>query len=97
MCGCALLLTYPVLSSVNQTSPLHKSISFGQRLTTRSPSRKQCRDENGFKCHLDSDSHKRQMMVFGEAPDRIIQGAAPRPARHPKHPLLFVATLAAPG
>ncbi len=37
------------------------------------------------------------MMVFGEAPDRIIQGAAPRPARHPKHPLLFVATLAAPG
>mmetsp|Transcript_7302 Transcript_7302/g.21522 ORF Transcript_7302/g.21522 Transcript_7302/m.21522 type:complete len:400 (+) Transcript_7302:390-1589(+) len=35
---------------------------------------KQCRDENGFKCHLDSDSHKRQMMVFGEAPDRIIEG-----------------------
>ncbi len=35
---------------------------------------KQCRDENGFKCHLDSDSHKRQMMVFGEAPDRVIEG-----------------------
>lgn len=35
---------------------------------------KQCRDENGFKCHLDSDSHKRQMMVFGEAPDRVIDG-----------------------
>lgn len=31
---------------------------------------KQCRDENGFKCHLTSESHKRQMMVFGEAPDR---------------------------
>jgi len=31
---------------------------------------KQCRDENGFKCHLTSESHKRQMMVFGENPDR---------------------------
>jgi len=40
---------------------------------------KQCRDENGFKCHLESDSHKRQMMVFGEAPDRIIEGAPPAP------------------
>ena len=27
---------------------------------------KQCRDENGFKCHLNSDSHQRQMMVFGQ-------------------------------
>ena len=27
---------------------------------------KQCRDENGFKCHLSSDSHQRQMMVFGQ-------------------------------
>jgi hypothetical protein len=35
---------------------------------------KQCRDENGFKCHLSSDSHKRQMMVFGEAPDRVVEG-----------------------
>ena len=25
---------------------------------------KQSRDENGFKCHLSSDSHQRQMMVF---------------------------------
>lgn len=31
---------------------------------------KQCRDENGFKCHLTSESHKRQMMVFGENPMR---------------------------
>lgn len=31
---------------------------------------KQCRDENGFKCHLTSESHKRQMMVFGQAPMR---------------------------
>ncbi|KAK9847310.1 hypothetical protein WJX84_006843 [Apatococcus fuscideae] len=35
---------------------------------------KQCRDENGFKCHLSSESHKRQMMVFGENPDRVVQG-----------------------
>jgi DNA/RNA-binding protein KIN17 len=27
---------------------------------------KQCRDENGFKCHLTSDSHLRQMKVFAE-------------------------------
>lgn len=33
---------------------------------------KQCRDENGFKCHLTSESHKRQMQVFGEAPERGI-------------------------
>ena len=27
---------------------------------------KQCRDENGFKCHLTSDSHLRQMKIFAE-------------------------------
>ena len=31
---------------------------------------KQCRDENGFKCHLTSEGHKRQMMVFGQSPTR---------------------------
>jgi hypothetical protein len=30
---------------------------------------KQCRDENGFKCHQTSESHKRQMLVFGQAPE----------------------------
>jgi hypothetical protein len=35
---------------------------------------KQCRDENGFKCHLSSDSHRRQMEVFGLNPDRVIDG-----------------------
>ena len=38
---------------------------------------KQCRDENGFKCHLTSESHKRQMMVFGANPTR---GEDVRPA-----------------
>jgi len=33
---------------------------------------KQCRDENGFKCHCSSESHKRQMMLFGQDPDRIV-------------------------
>lgn len=33
---------------------------------------KQCRDENGFKCHLTSESHKRQMEVFGQNPNRVI-------------------------
>ncbi|EGF80520.1 hypothetical protein BATDEDRAFT_36990 [Batrachochytrium dendrobatidis JAM81] len=27
---------------------------------------KQCRDENGFKCHCASDGHQRQMMLFAE-------------------------------
>jgi DNA/RNA-binding protein KIN17 len=35
---------------------------------------KQCRDENGFKCHLTSDSHRRQMEVFGQNPERVIDG-----------------------
>jgi DNA/RNA-binding protein KIN17 len=35
---------------------------------------KQCRDENGFKCHCMSEGHQRQMQVFGENPDRFIDG-----------------------
>ena len=35
---------------------------------------KQCRDENGFKCHLNSESHKRQMEIFGQNADRVIAG-----------------------
>ena len=35
---------------------------------------KQCRDENGFKCHLTSDAHRRQMEVFGQNPGRVIDG-----------------------
>jgi len=27
---------------------------------------KQCRDANGFKCHLTSESHQRQMLLFAE-------------------------------
>jgi hypothetical protein len=33
---------------------------------------KQCRDENGFKCHQMSDSHRRQMELFGENPDKVV-------------------------
>lgn len=35
---------------------------------------KQCRDENGFKCHCMSESHQRQMQVFGLNPNRVIGG-----------------------
>ncbi|KAH7387191.1 hypothetical protein KP509_16G010000 [Ceratopteris richardii] len=35
---------------------------------------KQCRDENGFKCHCMSESHQRQMQVFGDNPNRFING-----------------------
>lgn len=27
---------------------------------------KQCRDENGFKCHINTEAHQRQMMLFGQ-------------------------------
>ena len=33
---------------------------------------KQCRDENGFRCHLTSESHRRQMALLGEAPDAMV-------------------------
>ncbi|KAF7291651.1 Kin17-mid domain-containing protein [Mycena chlorophos] len=33
---------------------------------------KQCRDENGFKCHAQSESHLRQMLIVGENAGRHI-------------------------
>ncbi|KAL3853676.1 hypothetical protein ACJMK2_017199 [Sinanodonta woodiana] len=33
---------------------------------------KQCRDENGFKCHISSESHQRQLLLFAENPDQYI-------------------------
>lgn len=35
---------------------------------------KQCRDENGFKCHCMSEGHQRQMEVFGQNPNRVVDG-----------------------
>ena len=33
---------------------------------------KQCRDENGFKCHCASVGHLRRVQLFGENPKRAI-------------------------
>ena len=33
---------------------------------------KQCRDENGFKCHCMSESHQRQLLLFADNPDKFI-------------------------
>ena len=33
---------------------------------------KQCRDANGFKCHLTSEAHQRQLLLFAENPGRYI-------------------------
>lgn len=33
---------------------------------------KQCRDENGFKCHTMSESHQRQLLLFAENPNKYI-------------------------
>ena len=35
---------------------------------------KQCRDENGFKCHTMSENHLRQMLVVGESAGKHIEG-----------------------
>ncbi|KAJ4296807.1 hypothetical protein N0V90_006855 [Kalmusia sp. IMI 367209] len=37
------------------------------------PCRRQCRDANGFKCHVQSESHVRQMHIIGENPQKYIQ------------------------
>ncbi|KAF8626004.1 hypothetical protein AX17_006727 [Amanita inopinata Kibby_2008] len=39
---------------------------------------KQCRDENGFKCHAQSESHLRQMLVVGENAGRHISDFSSR-------------------
>lgn len=33
---------------------------------------KQCRDDNGFKCHIATESHLRQMLVVGETAGKHI-------------------------
>lgn len=33
---------------------------------------KQCRDENGFKCHTTSEGHLRQMRIFSENPHKMV-------------------------
>lgn len=33
---------------------------------------KQCRDENGFKCHCTSESHLRQMAIFAQKPGKVV-------------------------
>jgi len=33
---------------------------------------KQCRDENGFKCHCMSESHQRQLLLFAENPNKYL-------------------------
>jgi len=35
---------------------------------------KQCRDENGFKCHTMSESHQRQLLLFGENSGSYLSG-----------------------
>ncbi|KAJ1674981.1 hypothetical protein EV182_002175, partial [Spiromyces aspiralis] len=34
---------------------------------------KQCRDQNGFKCHCASESHQRQMALFAENPEKYME------------------------
>jgi len=33
---------------------------------------KQCRDDNGFKCHTMSESHQRQLLLFGDNPGKYL-------------------------
>lgn len=34
--------------------------------------KKQCRDDNGFKCHIQSESHQRQALCVAENPERFV-------------------------
>lgn len=34
--------------------------------------KKQCRDENGFKCHTTSESHQRQLLLFADNSGKYI-------------------------
>lgn len=33
---------------------------------------KQCRDENGMKCHMKSEGHLRSMRVFADNPNQVL-------------------------
>lgn len=33
---------------------------------------KQCRDENGFKCHTMSEGHQRQLLLFADNPNKFL-------------------------
>jgi len=35
---------------------------------------KQCRDENGFKCHTTSESHQRQLLLFADNSSKFMDG-----------------------
>ncbi|CAG9539421.1 unnamed protein product [Cercopithifilaria johnstoni] len=35
--------------------------------------KKQCRDQNGFKCHLTSETHQRQLLLFAEDSDTYLK------------------------
>ncbi|VDK41106.1 unnamed protein product, partial [Gongylonema pulchrum] len=35
--------------------------------------KKQCRDQNGFKCHLTSETHQRQLLLFAENSDTYLK------------------------
>ncbi|KAF4316756.1 hypothetical protein BBO99_00007330 [Phytophthora kernoviae] len=35
---------------------------------------KQCRDENGFKCHTTSEAHQRQMLIVAADPNKFMSG-----------------------
>ena len=65
----------PVNSPPDIASLVHRILQIANRIKAKGLQKlrwycqmcgKQCRDENGFKCHLSSDSHQRQMMVFGQ-------------------------------
>lgn len=34
--------------------------------------KKQCRDDNGFKCHIQSEAHQRQALVVAENPEQFV-------------------------
>ena len=65
---CGGALPYPARVFAQQAKGLQKLRWYCEMC------QKQCRDENGFKCHQTSEGHLRQMRIFGENPGKIMEG-----------------------
>lgn len=66
--SCCCMLPLPQIANRIKSKGLQKLRWYCQLC------QKQCRDENGFKCHQMSEGHRRQMEVFGQNPDRVVEG-----------------------
>lgn len=72
-CLLPCLLDCPPLNAAAQIANRIKSKGLQKLRWYCQLCQKQCRDENGFKCHQLSESHLRQMELFGQDPDKVVE------------------------